>query len=213
MNMQEMLNKARLRVTPATVVDVGASDGRWSAMAMDRWPLARYLCIEADARHYEALGAFCDARGAKMCAAMAGEQVGVGNFASSPTDPFGGAGADTPTPMTAQVPSTTVDRAVGTHGMHGPYLLKLDTHGYELQILRGAAHVVNEACALVVEVYACKLQPGALHFWELCSALHLWGFLPTAICDVMERPIDGRLWQFDMLFERKGGLVGVPRYK
>jgi hypothetical protein len=65
----------------------------------------------------------------------------------------------------------------------------------------------------VIEAYTCKLQLGALTFGGMAERLATLGFVATDIADVMRRPLDGRLWQFDLMFERAGGLVGEPRYK
>ena len=36
------------------------------------------------------------------------------------------------------VRETTIDHEIGAYGLPGPYLIKLDTHGYEAPILCGA---------------------------------------------------------------------------
>src|SRR5512143_493788 len=38
-----------------TIIDIGASDGRWTAMAREFWPSAACLLIEANAVHEPAL--------------------------------------------------------------------------------------------------------------------------------------------------------------
>src|SRR5258708_19676318 len=54
---------SRLRARPLpfkveTVIDVGASDGRWSRKIMQYYPNARYLLIEANQVHEAALDPF-----------------------------------------------------------------------------------------------------------------------------------------------------------
>src|SRR5712691_2933633 len=52
------LGRLQARHIPVrTVIDAGASDGRWSADALRFYPKARYLCIEAQAAHEGALKA------------------------------------------------------------------------------------------------------------------------------------------------------------
>ena len=212
--MADLLARASQRVQPATIVDVGASDGRWSAEALRFWPGANLILVEADQRHRPELEAFADANlPARTIYAMADDHAGEGHFSSDANDPFGGQGSSVPRPDTRVVPSTTIDGEVGRSGFRGPYLIKLDTHGFESQILRGACRTLRESCALVIEAYTCQLQADALRFWELCRDMCGMGFTPTDVADVMRRPLDGRLWQFDLCFERTGGLVGEPRYK
>jgi FkbM family methyltransferase len=212
--MMDMLARASQRVQPATICDVGASDGRWSAEALRFWPAANVILIEADERHRDGLEAFCAAHpNARAVHALADDHCGEGHFASDHTDPFGGQGSSIPRPDTRAVNSTTVDAEVARSCFPGPYLLKLDTHGFEVQILDGAIDTLANCCALVIEAYTCKLQPGALTFGELAECLAGLGFVATDIADIMRRPIDGRWWQCDLLFERAGWLVGEPRYK
>ena len=43
----------------ATVIDIGASNGQWSAAFMAHYPQANHLLIEAQPIHEKALQAFC----------------------------------------------------------------------------------------------------------------------------------------------------------
>ncbi len=43
-----------------------------------------------------------------------------------------------PKPAEKKHPAITIDDAVAHHGLVGPYLLKLDTHGFEVPIIEGA---------------------------------------------------------------------------
>lgn len=214
MTMDAMLKRLAERVQPASVIDVGASDGRWSALAQSHWPAAHLLLIEADPRHWEALDRFASGPGRHAVHALCGDHVGTGHFASDPNDPWGGQGCEHARPDTHEVPCTTVDHEVERLGLPGPYLLKLDTHGFEQQILRGAGPTLPQCCALVIEAYTCTLQVGAWRFWELCHYLEGRGFVPTDMADPMWRPLDGRLWQLDLTFELADAPhVGECRYK
>jgi len=211
--MSAMLARLAKRCTPASIVDVGASNGSWSTTALLHWPAAKTLLIEADLRHWSALDAFAESVGSHAVHAMAGDHVGTGHFAST-SDPYGGQGSDHPRVDTREAPCTTVDHEVARLGLPAPYLLKLDTHGYERQIMAGAQWVLAGAVALVIEAYTCTLQPGAWRFWELCQYLEGFGFVPTDVADVMRRPLDGRWWQCDMAWERASAPhVGEGRYR
>jgi hypothetical protein len=53
-----LLRTARRGIEVATIVDVGASDGRWSDLATRYFPSARYLLIEANSVHEPGLRDF-----------------------------------------------------------------------------------------------------------------------------------------------------------
>jgi hypothetical protein len=101
-----------------------------------------------------------------------------------------------------EVPAVTIDAVVAERKLPPPYLLKLDTHGYEVPIFRGAERALRETSLIVVEVYNFTLCDGALRFHETCAFLEQRGFRPLDLFDVLHRPKDGALWQFDLLLGR-----------
>ncbi len=213
LDLPSVLARAAKHATPATIIDVGASDGRWSEIARTIWPRAKILCIEANRHHQAGLDSFCARTGASAVFALAGDHVGNGFFAPSPGDPFGGVGRHVAGAGAIPIPCTTIDAEISGRGLLGPFLIKLDTHGFESAILDGAASALKHSCLLVIEAYTCLLQPGTMRFWELCSRLEGAGFLPTDICEPLHRPLDNRLWQVDLVFESKSSpRVGEARY-
>ena len=98
------------------------------------------------------------------------------------------------------VPVETIDAAIAARALPGPYALKLDTHGYELAVLAGAAHTLTQTELLVIEAYNFTLMPGCLRFYELCVWLEARGFRCCDLADPMRRPQDGAFWQVDLVF-------------
>lgn len=184
-----------------TVVDIGASDGRWAREAQQHLTADRWLLVEAQAvPHETALQAFAasDPRVSYVIAA-AGDREGVIHFDAN--DPFGGVASETTTgDRDIVVPVSTIDRLVADRGLAGPFLVKLDTHGYELPILEGARETLQQTSVLVVEAYNIRLRDGAPLFHELCAFLNERGFRTVDMCDPLWRPADGALWQMDMVF-------------
>jgi FkbM family methyltransferase len=64
-----------------------------------------------------------------------------------------------------------IDGLVQRHNLCAPYLLKLDTHGFEVPILEGARTVLSQTSMLIIEAYNFPLCPGALRFCELTTYL------------------------------------------
>lgn len=195
--MESALERAAATHDIRGIIDVGASNGSWSLMARRYWPNASFLLIEALADHEEALRAL----GMEYVLAAAGDRVGTINF--NAPDVFGGAASYGPiADGDFSVPMTTVDIEVQRTGLPGPYLLKLDTHGFEREILYGAATTLERANLLVIEAYNFELRSGAMRFHELCELLGERGFHCLDLADPMHRSKDGVLWQFDLLFGR-----------
>ncbi|MBI5865101.1 MAG: FkbM family methyltransferase [Planctomycetes bacterium] len=189
------------------VVDVGASDGGWSRLAHEYYPDAEYLLIEAQTLHADGLRRFCgEGPKARYELVAAGPRDGTIHFDAQ--DPFGGAAGEQPTgPSDVVVPMRSIDSLVAQHGLSGPFLIKLDTHGFEKAILQGAAATLRRAELLIIEAYNFKLNdtdPNCLRFHELCAWLEQRGFRCIDLCDVSRRRCDRVLWQMDMFFAPLG---------
>jgi FkbM family methyltransferase len=186
-----------------SIVDIGASDGHWAEMAMEFFPHIDYLLIEAQAVHQEKLEAFIKKHpNSQYCLSAAGDKVGQIFFDAG--NPFGGQASYKPYAQNnIEVKVTTVDIEVTQRGLSGPFLLKLDTHGFEVQILAGANEVLRNTQVVVIECYVQHLTENSLTFYEMCSHLDNFGFRCIDAVDFEWRPFDNTLWQMDLVFIRK----------
>ena len=198
--MEDVLARAAKQGAPVrTVIDVGASDGSWSLLAKNYFQEARLLLFEPLLERREALEALRQRLGFDYVMAAAGARCGEVTLAVDP-------GLDGSRVVTAgavggrAVPVDTVDTAVAARRLLGPFCLKLDTHGYELPVLEGAAAVMAQTSLLIIEAYNFRLGPEALRFPELCAWLEPRGFRCCDLADPMRRPKDGVLWQVDLVF-------------
>jgi FkbM family methyltransferase len=199
--MDRALRRIAKRHDIATVIDVGASSGLWFAKARRHLPHARGLLIEALADPHEpglrALKAHDPL--VEYVIAAAGDHEGEVHFDAK--DPFGGAASYEPFEVgDIVVPMTTIDSEVDSRRLPGPFLIKLDTHGFEAEILLGAGATLGSTVALVIEAYNFDLRPGSFRFADLCSFLEPRGFRSIDLADPMRRPTDDVLWQMDLVF-------------
>lgn len=183
-----------------TVIDIGASNGMWSAALMKYFPQCQYLLVEAQPVHTEELNQFSNLNNnAHIVLAAAGENPGQIYFDAS--DPFGGQASYIPYESNnLQVPVTTIDHEIQTRRLTGPYLLKLDTHGFEVPILKGASQTLTEAEVIIIECYNFKIAPECLLFFEMCEYMKGLGFRCIDLVDTLHRPYDDSFWQMDLVF-------------
>lgn len=197
-NMSDMLAGLRRRGQEiATVLDVGASNGQWSNLSLKEYPEAKYLLLEPNEFHFPSLEAFCrEHSNATHVPCVAGRSVGRLSFDGS--EPFGGLASELSD--TNKLPATSIDHEVRTRGLPGPYLIKLDTHGFEVPILEGAQYALKGTAALIIECYPRSLGGIGIPFWEMATRLREQGFQCVDIADPLYRNRDGAFWQMDMLF-------------
>jgi FkbM family methyltransferase len=132
----------------------------------------------------------------------AGESSGELYFNAE--DPFGVQASYQPYPAhNLRVPVTTVDHEIKSQQYSGPYLIKLDTHGFEVPILKGADTTLKQTEVVVMECYNFKIAPEGLLFYEMCQHLTGHGFRCVDLVDPLYRPYDNSFWQMDLVFVRE----------
>lgn len=94
----------------------------------------------------------------------------------------------------------SVDSEVEKRNLKPPYLLKLDTHGFEVPILEGARKTLASASLVIIEAYNYQLNPDSLKFYELCDYMDKLGFGVVEIADPLLRKYDHSFWQMDIFF-------------
>lgn len=187
-------------LTIGTVVDVGASDGSWSRECLKYLPNANYLLFEAQTPYVPRLDLFKEQyKNVDYILAAAGHREGMIYFDNSVL--FGGLASDKPFAENCiEVPVVKVDNEVAKKNLSGPYLIKLDTHGFEVPILEGAAETLKKANLVIIEAYNYQLTEDSLKFYELCEYMKSKGFSPIEMVDLMIRKHDNSLWQMDIFF-------------
>jgi FkbM family methyltransferase len=189
-----------------TVIDVGASDGRWSRVARRILPPAHYFMVEARSEHEPGLKTTAAQPDFSYQICAAGNRDGEIHFDA--TALFGGQASETPYEKNSiVVPVRTLDGLVAERKLQGPFALKLDTHGYEIPILEGARGVLAGAALLIIECYNFRLTPQSLVAHEMCAWLGERGFRCIDLADPLYRERDGALWQMDLFFAPAGDPV------
>jgi FkbM family methyltransferase len=190
--------KRRLEIN--TVIDVGASDGRWSRLCMKYFPNAQYLLFEPQEPHIQGLDKLMnEKKNVEYISAAAGNRNGVIFFDNS--DLFGGLASESPFKQNCiQVPIARIDDEIAKRKLKPPFLIKLDTHGYEIPVLEGAMQSLNNTELLIVETYNFKLTKTSLKYYQMCDYLDRNGFSSIEMVDFMLRGKDKSFWQMDIFF-------------
>jgi FkbM family methyltransferase len=152
---------------PKVLLDVGAAIGETAVPMRKRFPNAKVYAIEPNPVQFKKLAkkgfkhnVWCynlgisDAQGVKM-------------MTFNPSHPdagslYGGVGVEVP------VRVDTLDAFCEFHGIKGVDFLKIDTEGWELNVLKGAAETLKNTKAIYVEI--------SKNWYEVMTLLHDAGF-------------------------------------
>jgi len=80
--------------------------------------------------------------------------------------------------------------------------LKIDTQGYEREVLEGAAGVLDRIRGVQLEISLTPLYEGSPTLTEILGLMERWGFMPEALLPGFSELTSGRMLQVDGLFFR-----------
>jgi FkbM family methyltransferase len=203
----EVLGDLRERgVAPATLVDVGVAHG--TPDLYGAFPDARLLLVEPLAEYEGTLRAICAERDGRWTIAAAGPQAGSTTLhvhrAPVLSSTSGGARDDGGATTARKVPVVRLDDLVEEHALPGPYLLKVDVEGAELDVVAGAPRLLEQADAVVLEAALFRLVGTNPELADVIGAMRERGFVPYDLFAADRRPLDGALAKLDVCFVPEG---------
>ena len=187
---------------PKTVIDVGAALGTFNLY--ETFPEARHLLIEPIAENEPYLAKICrHLKSAEYIIAAATKESGVFTLNVSPDMLHSSISeirvTDSSNPYLRNIPAITLDGICRERNLPGPYLIKVDVDGQELDVLAGATQILQQTEYIIVEVCLFAQMYEIIHFMKS------QGFVGYDIVDLGYRPSDGALWQVDMAFVKEFG--------
>jgi len=87
--------------------------------------------------------------------------------------------------------------------LDGVSFLKLDTQGYEIEVLKGATNTLKDVEVVLTEVSFLAYNRNGPVFHEIVQFMKDYGFIAYDICSLMRYHLDGSLIQADMIFVRQ----------
>lgn len=206
--LRSFLNAKHLGFEPQTVIDVGAGLGTFEIY--EAFPKSRYLLIEPIAENEPYLKKICQhlekadyiIAAASKAAGLVPLQVNLSNLIHSSISEEGEASSENFELRT--IPAVTLDEVCRTRQLEGPYLIKVDVDGRELDVLAGASQILQNTEFVIVEV---ALYVSA-RFDKMCAVINFMkeqGFVTYDIVDISYRLSDLALHQVDMVFVKESG--------
>lgn len=203
MELREVVDKlAGAGFRPGTVIDVGFNTG--TPGLYDHFSDAKYLMVDPLAESEFFMKHQCSKlKDAAYVVSAAGAQEGELEIKVTPD--YGGSSAYLKGGNDVRkVPMTTLDIVAKRFGAAGPYLIKVDVQGAELEVLKGATEVLKNTEAIIAEARIFPFH-GAPEIGEVLKFLDTHGFVLYDIFNPTLRPSDGALGQVDIVAVKRDG--------
>ncbi len=186
------------------IIDVGANEGQFAFMARYSWPQIQIDCFEPDPVAFSQLNknhqsdpsikfyncALGSARG-ELCL-----NLGESSVQNSLLHEYGKG-----TKGAISVSVRTLDEIYNNSDLANT-LLKVDVQGYELEVLKGASDLLQQTNFVLLEVSLANLFEGGVEIDTLWQFIKSSGYIYHSVIDRYLDPIDGRVLQMDVIFER-----------
>lgn len=188
-----------------TVIDVGAAFGNWTRVCIEVFPQAQYVLVEPLPQYDTYLSSLCHQyQNVTRIKAAVSDHSGQATFffhadwvGSSLLQETEGPQIDD---RAIHVQTVRLDDLVEQQKLTGPFLLKIDVQGAELQVLSGATNILRQAEYILVETSLFKFFKDGPLLQEVIGYLQQHNFVVYDILNPQYRPLDNALGQVDLVF-------------
>lgn len=203
-----------LGFTPASVLDVGASNGPWSHTCAQVYPDATYYLVEALPELHSKPIQPPDGRQWHLFPVALGAAAGEVEM-SVPKDRYGVYGASAMAfgggkeMRKVRVPMVTIDSLVAEGKMAVPDLVKLDVQGFELEVVAGGTCLWDRTEFFIVETSLYQFWSQAPLLLDVMKYFDARGFALFDYVGEFRPETPGMLKQLDLMFiNRHGAMAG-----
>lgn len=104
-----------------------------------------------------------------------------------------------------KVSTSRIDDIVFDENLKGPFILKVDVQGAEIEVLKGSLETLKDTEIITLEVSLFKFMKGAPDLFEILEFMKKNGFVAYDILKGFYRPLDNALGQVDIVFVKENG--------
>lgn len=189
---------------PNHIIDVGASHGAWTNLALKYWPGSRYTLFEPLSEQTPHLAALASAHtNVSWFPSALGKELSRMPLSIYP-EHLDAASLIYSGPTTRDVLVEPLDSFLQSGQIPPADMLKIDVQGFEHEVLLGARNTIKQIAVVVMEAYFFRCAPSFRIVHETVAVMNSLGFRVYEFTDPLPRPRDGALGQCDICFVREG---------
>ena len=194
----------RLGFSPRYCLDIGAYEGNWTTDFKHIFPDCSILMFEGQAEKEAALlNTKQTYNNVDYQIALLGANESTVIFNKYETASSVLSEHNVTNAQTESRKLITLDSAILNTPFSRPDFIKIDTQGYELEILTGGEKTLSSAEFVLLEVSFLDVYKNCPLVVDVLNFMQAHGFVVFDICTLMNRPLDGVLFQSDILFVKK----------
>ena len=205
-NFERSLQRLKqLGYTPTVVYDVGAYKGDFATQCLEVWPGAAVCCFEPLTAQYDKLKAWSekDKRITVLQGLIGSENKSNVVFNESETASSVLTEHLSKDFVTSHKMMRTLDFCITGMNFPVPGLLKIDTQGYEYQVILGLLEHIDKVEVIIAELNHIDLHKDVKLAEDVIEILYKNNFIMYDIAEIHRRPYDSALWQTDFIFVKK----------
>lgn len=195
-------NLKKLGFSPKTIFDVGAYEGDFAELCLNIWTDVHITCFEGQSPKIQLLNKYYgNNQNITIIEGLVGERDDNNvSFNENAT-----ASSVLTEHISTNFTQTTkkmfrLDNYCNDNKIDTPQLLKIDTQGYEYQVLQGFEKRLGNVEVILAELNMIDIHKDVKLAHEVIDLLINYGFVIYDICELHRRPIDNALWQADFIF-------------
>ena len=198
-----------LGINPKSILDIGAHTGQFHGWSKRVWPDVGVFMIEANPLHKDTLNKLATVNGDSSLIAALGDEVREVTFYTRSDKPQTEGNSYYKEHNYWDIPQLVQESKVILKRLDDIFeddavfdLIKVDTQGSELDILKGGKNLVSRASAIILEVSYIEYNEGAPSQQETLDYMEEIGF--TQKMSIGEHYNGEEIVQKDLLFLRIG---------
>lgn len=213
-----LLQQARnVGLSPATVIDVGAAYGSFALQCHNVFPDAKYILVEPLEEYKPFLEAATSSiSNAEYILAAATAELGEITINVHPDLVGSSLYLEDEDSNVNGIPRTVraiaLDYLIEDGKVNGPFLLKIDVQGVELDVLLGAEEILRGTEYVLLEISLFEFFKRGPQFYDVVTFMKSRGFVAYDIYELHYRPLDNALSQIDIAFVKETGLFRKYHY-
>lgn len=193
---------------PKNIFDVGAYKGDFALLANKIWSHSKIVCFEPLSKQITFLKELeKQHNNIKVIEGVVGDKKKEIEFNEAET-----ASSCLSEQIEQGFPKTikqmnTLSNYIREYNLESPNLLKIDTQGYEYQVLLGCTDFIAEIDVILAELNFLDIHKNVFLAADVIKFLDENDFVIYDIAEIHRRPFDNAIWQTDFIFIKKDSFL------